>query len=78
MCALYKDVTYVKSVSNFPEVNKYGQKKIMVCSATLPNRGSPIQKPVNQVALQIKLQVSIQNSPLLKSISEQNLMISVA
>ena len=54
MCALYKDVTYVKSVSNFPEVNKYRPKKIMVCSAALPSRGSPIQKPVNQVALQIK------------------------
>ena len=25
MCALYKDVTYVKSISNFPEVNKRKQ-----------------------------------------------------
>ena len=25
MCALYKDGTYVKSISNFPEVNKRKQ-----------------------------------------------------
>ena len=23
MCSLYKDVTYVKSISNFTDVNKY-------------------------------------------------------
>ena len=23
MCSLYKDVKYVKSISNFPQINKY-------------------------------------------------------